>query len=481
MPRIPFCSLFCLLFVAGCVKIPEDQARCSLKDIPNLEYATEVALDSGYFSEGEFPEGEWWEMFDDCQLSRLIEIALACNPTLEVARARVEQAEAEAKVKKSFLFPTIGFNANLNWEYLGKNNFFRAYTPVIPGNITEYEIDLDFSYEIDFWGKNRNTFRAAISFAKALEAEQQDANLMISTAVAATYFKLQANMQKLSILKDERKLLTKLYQLTNDRKDKALDNSMQILNIEEQLFVINKNILMMNQKIELSKHMLNLLVGSGPSAYEEIDRVAFSCCINFPLPTHISSNLLARRPDLMAHIWRVEAAAHLVGAAKADFYPRVDLTGLAGLDSVFFSKLFTANSRTANLMPALYLPIFTAGRIRANLNQKQAQFQEYIASYNEAVLRAAKEVADQLVVLQMTSEKLDVENMLVNNKMENRKLVILRYKNALDNLLDVIKSQEEVLKQEFEKIALQYKRTVAAIQLIKALGGGYQTCEVPFD
>lgn len=480
MRRILYGILFCLILLSGCVKIPEGEVQCKIEAVPSLEQSEEVALEGNEFYAADFPEGSWWEMFDDEQLSHLICQAINCNPTMEMVQARVEQAEAHAKIKKSALFPTIGFNTKIDWQYLGKNDFFRAFTPVFPANITEYEIDLDFSYEFDFWGKNKNRYQAAMGLARAQEAERQSAILMLSTSVAAVYYKLQANLQKLEVLKEERKILTRLFKLTEMRQKKALDNSSQRLDAETQLFMINKNILIAKQKIELNRHMLNYLIGRGPDSFAELEKITFSSKFDFPLPSRISSNLLCRRPDLMAIIWRVQGSAHLVGAAKAEFYPRVDLTALAGLDSVFFNKWFTWGSRTANVEPALHLPIFTAGRLKANLRASQAELDELIYTYNDAVLKAAKEVADQIVSLKMTNEQVQIEDRLVANQLQNRKLMALRYEHALANMLELLDTQETLLQQEFQKIQFQYKRVLSAIGLIKALGGGYCTEEVPF-
>ncbi|NGX37996.1 MAG: Outer membrane protein OprM [Chlamydiae bacterium] len=476
MVRLAVGILLSLFLVGGCVKIPIDEARCQMMPVPHLDEVTEEL-----FTQGDFPDEDWWEMFDDPQLSHLICHALAENPTLQRVEARVRAAEAEAKIKKSYLLPTLGFSADLDWQYLNKNDFYRAFTPMFPSNITEYEIDVNFYYEFDFWGKNRNIYRAAIGMAKAEEAERQNAILALSTSVASVYFKLQGQLKKLQILKEERHVLTRLFELTKLRQENALDNSSQRLNAEEQLFVINKNILFADQKIALSKHMLNLLLGEGPDTCETVKRVSLSKEMEFPLPENISSNLIARRPDLMAHIWRVEATAHLVGAAKADFYPRVDLCALAGLDSVFFSKLFSWSSRAASVKPAFHLPIFTAGRLKAHLRARQAEFEETIFAYNDAVLRAVKEVADQLIILKTTDESLKVETMLVQNKLQNRRLMSLRYEHAVSNLLELLDTQDAFLQEEFKRIQFQYKRSIAAVHLIKTLGGGYCSAEVPFE
>ncbi len=479
MHRYALWILLSLISVGGCVKIPTDEAICKMQSPPSVEKAEELALEDSHFHRGDFPGNHWWEMFEDPQLSKLIYQALAHNPTMSMVEARLRTAEAEAKVKRSRLFPTIGFNALLTWEYLGKNDFFRAYAPTIPGNITEYEIDVDFSYEIDLWGKNRNVYRSALGLARAEQAERESTILMLSTSVAAAYFKLQASMEQLELLKKEQKILTHLFDLTNLREENALDNTSDQLSAEEKLLIINKNILVGEQKVALNRHTLNMLLGEGPENGTLVEKISLQSHKSFPLPENISSDLVARRPDLMALIWRVEAAAHLVGAARADFYPRVDLVGLAGLDSVFVEKLFKRSSRTGSLQPAVHLPIFTAGKLKANLKARQAEFEALIYTYNDRVLHAVKEVSDKIVILKMTNENLKVEERLVENRIQDRELMAERYKHAVSNLLDLLESQDLVIKQEFEKIRLEYKQNISTIQLIKALGGGYCNRENP--
>lgn len=477
MDRFAIFILLALSLSAGCVKIPTDEANCRLAPTPSLE----ITADSLGFQKGDFPSRNWWEMFQDPQLDHLIGVALSESPTLQKVEARLQEAEQEAQIKRSYLFPTIGFDANVNWQRLSPNGFFRAFAPTIPAQVTEYELGLNLFYEFDFWGKNRNLYQAQLGIAKAEMAEKESAILILTTSVAITYYTLQAQLQQLELLREERKISQELVKLTGLRQEHALDTTTQTISTEEQLLLINKTILGAQQNVYLTRNRLNMLIGQGPEGREKIEKIALIPTVSFPLPENLSSNLLARRPDLMAHIWRVEAMAHHVGAAKADFYPNVNLTALAGLDSVFFRKFFNWESRAASVQPALYLPIFTAGRIKANLRAKEADFHEAIYAYNEALLRAVKEVADQIVTLKTADHTLRVEEKLVQKKLQNYQIVQLRYKNAINTLLQLLTSQEEFIQEKYKKIESEYNRIRASIELIKALGGGYCSADQPLN
>lgn len=464
---IPF-----LILVAGCIRIPTDEAKCQMLETP--------CVSTEGFAAGEFPSPCWWEMFNDPQLNALIDQALSDSPTLSRVAARVEAALAEADIKKSRLFPTIGYNASVNWQYIGKNNLIRAYTPkIIPGKENVYAMDIDLTYELDFWGKNRNTYRAALGLAKAEMAEQQTAILALTTSVASVYFRLQAELEQLEFLEQQRANLAQNFQLSQSRQENALDSTSTLLISDNQLLLIDQNIQFSMQRVELARHMLNMLIGQGPELCEYVQAVRLNTNISFPLPCDISSDLISRRPDLMAQIWRIESAAHLVGAAKAEFYPTVDLFALFGLDSVFANKFFTWGSRLRQVKPALHLPIFTGGRLRANLREKRAEFEEMIYSYNESVLKAVQDVADQIAILRTTNESLKLEEDLLQNKFKNRNFANDRYKNAVGSLSSYLDVENAFIEEWITKIILQYQQRNAIIQLIKALGGGYYSMECP--
>lgn len=473
MRRIALPFLFCLIFGAGCVKIPTDEACCKMIETPCIE-----ADDA--FAVGEFPDSCWWEMFNDPQLNGLMEKALEDSPTLSRVAAQVQAADAEASIKFSRLFPQLGLNGSIAYQKLGKFNLFRAYAPqIFPAHVDEYKLDVTISYEVDFWGKNRHIYRSALGQAKAEMAEQQTAILVLTAAVASSYFKLQAEMQQLELLKDEREILSNIFDLTQLRQENALDSTTHVLMSDNQLLAMDKNIQYSIQRVELARHMLNMLIGEGPNLCEMVKTISLSRHVEFPLPCNISSELLFRRSDLIAQLWRIDAAAHLVGAAKTEFYPSIDFFALLGLDGVFSDRFFNWGSRLRQVMPSIHVPLFTAGRLKANLREKRAEFQEMIYSYNESVLKAASEVADQIVILRTLNENLKSEESLLQNKFQNRNFAKARYHNALISLSHFLEVENQLLEEQIENIGLQYQQRTAIIQLIKALGGGYCTSEVP--
>lgn len=462
-----------LMILTGCIRLPRDEMERCMLDPPALEKTGAIAQESGLFASSEEWQANWWEMFEDCQLSNLIQQALCHNPSLKAAEARVRRAQEEAKVQRASLYPTVGFTADVNFQNLAKNGFFRAYAPMIPARVDEYFANLNFTYQLDFWGKNRNLTEAMVGFSHAEECELYLTRLYLSTFIAQNYFIWQAEREKLFILNEQSKLLQKALELTEDRKKSALDNVQVVLDARQSLTEMEKLILATQNNLVIQEHTLKMLVALGPD--DEL------CLRGIPLPKHIipslpsdlSCNLLARRPDLKAQIWRVEALAHLVGAAKADFYPSINLMGLAGLDSVFVNKLFTGKSITETLTPALNLPIFTAGRIRANLRAREAEFQEAIQNYNDMLLGAAREVADQITAFQTADGLYRLQESVVEDRMSQQNLSSDRYNVGISALFDLLQAQGQLLAAQLALIDLALSKSSNAIALVKALGGGY--------
>lgn len=464
-----------LICLSGCVPIPPEDGEYRISATPSLEPSIEKGREQGVLDPGDFPSPEWWLMFEDPQLSWLIEKGLYQNPTLHEVMARVKKAYEEAKIERSALFPTVLFHAEANWQHLSKNSFFRAYAPNIPPNVTEYKIDLDFVYEFDFWGKWRNLYYASIGKARAECAEAAQAQLMISTAIAAVYFALQADFEALQLLREEQNAAATLVELRKRREKHAIDTIEETLFAEELLLTIDQWVLLSKLRIDLEIHLLRNLIGEGPNDGPPIEPVFFSGCMKVSIPEHLSSNLLAHRPDLMAEIWRIEAAAYEIGAAKADFYPNVNLCALAGLDSVFLNQLFQPGSYAAAATPALYLPIFTAGRLKANLQAKRAEWEKSIFRYNKILFDAVKEVADQIARLTTADQHLILQQALVDNRRRNLERADERLHKSLGNILEVIEAKLSVLQQQLREVEAHYECRLAAIYLIKALGGGYES------
>lgn len=471
-----------LLFLSSCcISLPKHQQTENLITPPCLSESIEESLTTPFFAVGEWPSPFWWEMFNSSELNALIAEALACNPTLEESQRRVEYAKQNAVIERALLFPLITFNATADYSYLSHNGLYRALNPNIPLNANLIDLTLSFNYEFDFWGKNRNLFYAALGEEKAKEAELAQAQLVIATAVAQVYFALKTNLLRKELYEKYVKVRADTFQLQALLEENALLSKLEPLLAEENYLEILQKLEAIDAEIAEDRHLLNILRGVGPDECLAVDAELPPLPEALVLPCDLSLNLIARRPDLMAQMWKAQALAHEVGAAAADFFPNINLAALIGLESVSYSRLFQSHSKTFGITPALSLPIFTAGAIRANVRGKKALFDAAIFEYNALVLQSAQEVADVLTFAKLVNEQKQEQEKVVRNAMERYALTVLRYSKGLNNLINEYRIKEEVLDKQLQEIAYTYYQYLAVIKLIKALGGGYEADCIPLQ
>lgn len=466
-----------LLLLNSCAKVSQDEMATLMPQI-DLEPIAHGATAHSFFEEGGWPTEEWWEMFSDPQLNQIVQRALENSPTLQKAFAKVDEVEQEAKKERSHLFPKLGLNYDENWDYFSKNGFIRSFFPTAPGfpippTVNAIDLSLNFSYEFDFFGKNRKQFQSALGSARAERAEAQMAKLVLTTHVVQTYIELQMKIAQVQLIKQRLEKRRALYTLATLRSEKGLDPQIPVLEREQSIYQIEQSLIKMEKEVILDRHMLNLLAGCGPGERLISEEMTALFSTPFPLPTELSTNLLARRPDLTAQIWRVEAAAKAIGAAKADFYPRVNLLAFAGFEGLAFNQLFQFSSKQGGLEPALYLPIFTGGKLTATLKGKVAAFNEATHRYNELLLHAAKEVADGIATLQASHEITQTQSKSVDSAASQLALQNSRYKNAVNNFIAVIEKEERLLQERYLLVGFERDYLLSTVKLIKALGGGY--------
>ena len=470
-----------LLLLSSCLSLTEQELTQNVLQLPTIAQTAQQGVESGYFQEGAWPEKEWWEIYQDSHLSVFIKEALSNNPSLQSIEKKVELARQNAKVVRAQLFPLLFFDATETWQYLSHNGLCRAFNPKIPIGSNLIDLSLSFTYEFDFWSKNLNAFRAALGQAKADEAEAAQVALMTTTAVAQAYFALKTNLKKKKLLRTLTDCSHEIYGLQILLKEQALYSKLIPLVGGQDYQEAEKILVAIEEEIQVDKHLLNILVGRGPDHIVELDEQIIALPEQLTLPSTLSLDLLSRRPDLMAQIWRVEAFGKDVAIAKADFYPNVNLVGLAGLESVAYSLLFRQASSTAALKPAIHLPIFTAGAIRANVRAKKAAFDEAVFQYNQQILQSTKEVADVIVYAKSVYQQKALQEKIVKEAADLYSLIQLRYSKGLDDILAVYTSRIQLIEKELEDINLLYNQYVASIKLIKSLGGGYTSEYLPIQ
>lgn len=463
------------LLFQGCISVPKQEVESNLQAPLVLSDSMQKALSSAVFTEGEWPSEKWWEIFNDSQLSRFIETALADSPTMQLAQAKVDAALQLAKQKRAPLLPNLSFNANSNWQHLSKNGFFRSFAPEIPANVDDIWFTFNLFYDLDLFGSQKERYRAALGELHAQEAERAGVRLFLSAAVAKAYFELQANKLRLTILKKTETRRKSLLYLHTERKAKGLDNQIDLLEAQKELLDIAKMLSKTQENIELNEHMLKVLMGHNPDTVSseslEILNIPFDDAI--ALPKDLSIELISRRPDLMAEIWRVESAAHEIGAARADFYPNINLMALAGFESLHFNNLLSWSSRAGTVNPAISLPIFTGGLLQSNVKSRWAEFHERAASYHELLLTAAREVVDGLTTLLKLNDQLHIQELTAYNLRDHTDLNLLRYREGLSPYMEALQTEVRLFNVELELVDLRLIRREACVNLVKALGGGY--------
>lgn len=431
------------------------------------------ALAEPPFEPGFWPERGWWREYGSPELNYLIDQALQCNPTVQAVRQRICYAQSEAVIAHSKLCPLITFDASDQYNYLSQNGLYRALNPTIPLSNQLIQFGLSFFYEFDFWGKYRNLYYAALGEQRAAIAETAQAELITSAALAQAYFALMTNLTRRTLYAELYEIRKNYFDLQREMQRNALYSALTPLLSEEAIFEAQQWLYEIDQEIAVGKHLVNVLAGRGPDAPLALNEPLAPLPRALSIPTDISLQLLARRPDLMAQVWRVDALAHEVGAAKADFWPDINIAALIGLQAGSWSKIFELASGTVGALPALSLPLYTAGAIGANVCAQKALFNEAVFQYNELILMSFQQVTDLLAIGRAVYGEKEEQARIVANATSRYELTRLRQQRGIDNILTAYQYLEELIEEQLEEVQLLYQQYVVSIALTRALGGGY--------
>ena len=450
----------------------EEQCKNFIQE-PSVENTVAKSLETPFFSRGDWPKAEWWEFFESQQLNEMVKQAFAHNPSIQAVQQRIELAKEVAKSARSKLYPLVYFDPDATWEIVSKQGLERAYNPHFPKTAQIIDLTLSFTYEFDFWDKYRNLFRAALSVEQAETAELAQSKLITAASVAKTYFALRTNLAKEKIYQSLLDVRKKLFLLRKLLLEGSLNDLRIVLLSEERAEEAEQWLLAIEEEIAIDRHLINILMGKGPDDPLEVEPFLPHLSSQLVIPDTLSLDLLSRRPDLMAQLWRVESLAHEVGAARANFFPAINLASIVGLSSTIYNLLFYPSSFEGNLTPSISLPVYTAGDIQAKLDTKRAEYQAAVFVYNDLILKSAQEVVNALVFARTVYGQKQEQISIVRQAALRFDLSELRLKSGLDNALITLEQKEEVLQKELELMDLAYEGYAAAIALIKSVGGGY--------
>ncbi len=469
------------VILLGCtVSLPQKRQLEHLSSLPKIEPEVKRRLKhKNTFAMGNWPQQQWWLNYGSAELNQLIEEALSSNPSIQEVQSRITVAQQEANVVHSTLFPLVFFDATDTQQHLSKHGLYRALNPKLPLNTTFLDLSLSFLYEFDFWGQNRNLLNEALGKAKAQEAETEEVKLIITTALSQAYFAYKTNLQRKHLYEELVRIRQDLVTLQKHMVHKGLSSELPVLAATENLLEAKKWLASINEELSNNTHLLNVLAGRNPAHPLSNERTLPQLPKTLEIPRSISIDLLARRPDLMAQIWRAKAWAYKTGAAMSAYYPNVNLKAFIGLQSVTWTKFFELANGTGGLTSAIHLPIFTAGAIRGNIKAAQAQFEAAIYAYNNLLLRSTQELLDTLVFAQTVYQHKAEQVEIIHQAQQRYRLVRLRQQKGLDSQFDVYYLHEEVVQKQLVNSTLLYNQYLASIKITKALGGGYYQPQVP--
>lgn len=459
--------------LTGCADMSGIHPQASLRDAATLGLAAAPAGPAETAPAIAAPAGvaaEWWRDFGDEQLNGLVARALQNNPSLKLAQARLARAQAVTEVADAATLPQLNGQLDLTRQKYTSNG---AVPAPLAGSIRESgTAQLSASWEIDFFGKYSAALEAALGSARAAQADADAARVLLASNVTRSYFQLARTQEQLTVARRTLAQRQETLALVQDRVNAGLDTQLELRQSEGGLPEARLQIETLQEQLALGRNALGALIGQPDGALTLVP-YALPAIKNIAMPARLPADLLGRRADIAAARWRVEAASQDVANAKTQFYPNVNLVAFAGFSSIGLGRLFEAGSQQWGVGPALRLPIFDAGRLRANLRGKTADLDGAVESYNAAVIDAVRDVADQVASSQSITRQ-QTEQRAAQDAAEGAyDIAVQRYKAGLGNYLHVLTAESSVLNQRRLAVDLAARALDTQVGLARALGGGY--------
>ena len=442
---------------------------------PQSALADAHALDGGKAADAgstpiDWPRAQWWQALQDPQLDRLMEQALADSPTLRGAQARVRQAEALAGAAEDRTRPQADANVSINRELYSQHGSTPA--PLAGNYAWRNQATVSASYDLDLWGRNREALAAALGDVQMASAESQMARLALETALVRTYIQLSYEFTLQDVIKESLAQRARILDITQKRRQAGIGTEVDVAQIETTLPAGRRQLEQASEAVALLRNQLAALSGKGPSAGSALTRPVLRLDRPLAIPAALPADLIGRRPDIAAQRWRVEAAAQRIDAAKAEFYPNVNLVAFAGFQAFGFSHFLDANSDIRGVSPALSLPIFAGARLRAQLGSQTAVYDSAVEQYNATVINAMSDVANAVTKAQSLEKQHQLTVQALATAQRARDLAEKAYKAGMSDAINMLNTQVALLAEEQQQAQNGARELDLYVSLMNALGGG---------
>ena len=432
--------------------------------------------------------GAWWEIFGDPQLNALEARVSISNQNLAVAEAQYRQARALVREARAGYFPTVtigaGFTRLRQSTTITSGGTSGTSGSAISGSggsagaaRSDFQVGLDFSWELDVWGRIRRTVESNRASAQASAGDLEAARLSFQAALAQDYFQLRTLDAQKQLLDETVSAFEKFLRLTQDRFANGVASQADVVQAQTQLKTTQAQAIDVGVQRAQLEHAIAILMGQAPSTFT---LPAAPLAATPPaIPVGVPSELLERRPDIAAAERRMAAANAQIGVAVAAFYPTITLNASSGLESSSLAKWFTAASRFWSVGPGISQTVFDGGLRHAQTDAARAGHDATIATYRQTVLAAFQGVEDNLAALGILEEENGVQDEAVKAAQDSVRLTTQQYKAGTVSYLNVITVQTIALTDEVTAIQIRGRRMAAAVLLVQALGGGWTAAELP--
>ena len=482
--RILAASMGVLMMVSGCTVGPKYHTPTVQTPPAYKELTPEEMKDTAGWKVAQPADatlhGKWWEIYNDPQLNALEEQVNVNNQNIAAAFASFLSARALVKQARSQYFPTVTTNPSITYQrnpLTGGSGSSSTSSSSQVTPITEYSLPFDATWTLDLWGRVRNTVRANVAGAQASAADLENTRLTAQAELAVDYYDLQGQDVLKQLLDSTVVAYEQSLELTKALYETGIDSDEAVAQAETQLETTkaeDTNLGILRAQYE---HAIALLVGRPASSFS----VPLTPLTEKPpaIPIGVPSQLLERRPDIAASERQMAQANAQIGVALAAYYPTVTLSGAAGLESTALTSWFTWPSRFWSVGPALAETLFDAGLRRATVEQYRATYDQTVANYRETVLAAFQQTEDNLASLRILSQEVDQQDAAVRSAERNLSLATDRYRLGIDPYLNVITAQTTLLSNKQTALTLRIQQMTASVQLIEALGGGWDSSQLP--
>lgn len=467
------CLVLVAMSMAGCANFSGLDTQGKRLEANNLQAGK--SLSGVTLSPAAWPKADWWKSLGDPQLDGLIQEALRDSPDMQVASARAHQAEAAAYAADAARMPTLDASAGISRSRLAKDQ-----DPLGQGDAyaTVRNISAGFNYNFDLWGGQRAAWEAALGQARAAEVDQKAAQLTLAADVARAYSDLGRAHIVRDLANDDLKRTRQMLDLSQRRLSSGIDSQYQYQQTESLEASSESQLIDAEKTLQSAKIALAVLLGKGPDRGNELSRPNVLRPSAVAVPSVLPAELLGRRPDLIAARWRVEAASKNIAAGKANFYPNLNLSASAGAESLLGDAMFGSASRFFSIAPTVSLPIFDGGRLRADLDSRDADYDLAVAQYNKSLVKALGDVSDSLSQLRDIGRQIKAQQHATDIAQDSYNTVVQRYGSGIGNYLDVLSIEQQLLQAQRELASLNAEQIDLSIQLMQALGGGFQADNV---